>query len=261
MRSPHATLCWYRGQIVRGKGRVFQLVPRRAGGYRRARAGARRAFRSKPPTLCAVLTAAAIPLAGLLASGCGGSARQDAHESAGAFTVQVVHASFPTKQSIAQPTHLDLEVRNTGAHTVPNLAVTLNSFDYTERPYPELADNKRPIWVVEQGPGGIAKPPVRSQAVSPTGGAQTAYVNTWALGPLAPGHTQKFVWRVMPVKAGQYTVHFIVAAGLAGKAKAQLASGAPAQGQFTADIAPKPAAKHVDPNTGQVVPGALPLLP
>jgi len=208
-----------------------------------------------------MLTAAAVPLASLLASGCGGGARQDAHEPAGAFTAQVVHASFPAKQSIARPAHLELRVRNTGAQTMPNVAVTLNSFNYTERPYAELADNKRPIWVVEQGPGAIAKPPVPSQAVSPAGGGQTAYVNTWALGPLAPGHTQTFRWRVMPVKAGRYTVHFIVAAGLAGKAKAQLSSGAPVQGQFTADIAPAPAAKHVDPYTGRIVPGALPLLP
>jgi hypothetical protein len=208
-----------------------------------------------------MLTAAAVPLAGLLTSGCGGGARQDAGEPARAFTAQVVHASFPAKQSIARPAHLELRVRNTGAKTMPNVAVTLNSFNYTERPYPEQADNKRPIWVVEQGPGAIAKPPVPSQAVSPAGGGQTAYVNTWALGPLAPGHTQTFRWRVMPVKAGQYTVHFIVAAGLAGKAKAQLSSGAPVQGQFTADISPAPAAKHVDPYTGRIVPGALPLLP
>jgi hypothetical protein len=192
--------------------------------------------------------------AGLLASGCGG-ARQDAHEPAGAFTMQVVHASFPARQSLARPTRLELQVRNTGAHTAPNVAVTLDSFYYTEH-YPDLAADKRPVWVVEQGPGAIAKPPVESEAVSPPGSGQTAYVNTWALGPLAPGRTRTFLWRVTPVKPGLHTVHFTVAAGLAGKAKAQLASGAPVQGSLTAYITPVPFAKHVDPNTGQIVGGA-----
>jgi hypothetical protein len=198
--------------------------------------------------------------AGLLVSGCGGGAHQDAHEPAGAFTLKVVRSSFPAKQSIARPTSLELQVRNTGARTAPNVAVTLDSFYYTST-YPNLAANKRPIWVVEEGPGAIAKPAVESQAVSPPGNGQTAYVNTWALGPLAPGHTRTFLWRVTPVKAGLHTVHFTVAAGLAGKAKAQLASGAPVRGSFTAYITPVPFARHVDPSTGQIVGGAYPLTP
>jgi hypothetical protein len=193
------------------------------------------------------------------ASGCG-AARQDAHEVKGAFTMKVVHSSFPPRQAIARPTRLELQVRNTGARSVPNVAVTLDSFYYTEK-YPELATDKRPVWVVEAGPGAIPTRPVQSQAISPPGGGQTAYVNTWALGPLAPGRTQTFLWQVVPVKAGPHTVHFTVAASLAGRAKAQLASGGPVQGQFTADIAPAPPATHVDPSTGRVTAGALPLLP
>jgi hypothetical protein len=197
----------------------------------------------------------------LLAVGCGGT-RQDAHEAKGTFAVQVVRAFFPAHQAIARQTHLLLQVRNVGAQTVPNLAVTIDSFAYTDT-YPELAYNKRPIWVVEEGPGAIPKRPVESQAVSPPGGGQTAYVNTWALGPLAPGHTGTFLWRVVPVKAGAYTVHFTVATGLSGKARAladlrSLAGGAPPRGHFAVDIAPRPPATHVDPETGQVVPGAYP---
>ena len=143
---------------------------------------------------------------------------------------------------------------------MPNVAVTLDSFYYTEH-YPELASDKRPVWVVERGPGAIAAPPVQTQSVSPPGGGQTAYVNTWALGPLAPGRTQTFLWRVVPVKAGRHTVHFTVAAGLAGKARAELASGGPVQGLLSADIAPIPPARHVDPHTGKVVPGQFPLTP
>jgi hypothetical protein len=200
----------------------------------------------------------------LLAGGCG-AARQDAHEPKGAFSVQVVKASFPARQSVARPTRLELQVRNTGAQTVPNLAVTIDSFYYTEN-YPELADNKRPIWAIEEGPGPTPKRLVPTQAVSPPGGGQTAYVNTWALGPLAAGHTQTFLWRVMPLKPGLHTVHFTVAAGLAGKARAladlrSVAGGTLPTGHFTVDIAPQPPANHVDPETGQIVSGAYPPAP
>jgi hypothetical protein len=201
---------------------------------------------------------AAVALAGVLASGCGTGARQDAREPAGTFTLEVVRSTFPAKQSIARPTSLELEVLNKSARTAPNVAVTLDSFYYTEH-FPELASNKRPVWVVEAGPGAIPSPPVESEAISPPGGGQTAYVNTWALGPLAPGQTRTFLWRVVPVKPGVHSVDFRVAAGLAGKAKAELPSGGPVQGHFTVYIASVPPARHVNPNTGQVVPG--PFLP
>jgi hypothetical protein len=174
--------------------------------------------------------------------------------------MEVVKASFPARQSIARPTSFELRVRNAGARTVPNVAVTLDSFYYTEH-FPELAANKRPIWVIERGPGAIAKPPVQSQEVSVPGGAQTAYVNTWALGALPAGATQTFIWKVVPVKAGPHTVNFTVAAGLAGKAKAALAGGGPVRGHVAVEVAPSPAKTHVDPATGRVVPGTYPLTP
>jgi hypothetical protein len=204
----------------------------------------------------AVLTAAAVAA---LASGCGGT-RQDAHEVSRSYAIEVLRARFPVKQSIARPTSFALQVRNVGPRTVPNVAVTLDSFYYTEH-YPELAAGKRPIWAIEQGPGPAARPPVQTQEVSKPGGGQTAYVNTWALGPLAPNATQTFTWRVVPVKAGVYTVRYRVAAGLAGKGQAQLRSGGPVQGQITASIAPVPPNTHVDPQTGRVVAGTYPLVP
>jgi hypothetical protein len=203
---------------------------------------------------------AAAALVGLIALGCGGGARQDAREPEGTFTLAVVHAAFPRLQSIARPTGLVLVVRNTGTRTAPNVAVTLDSFYYTSH-FPELAANKRPVWVVERGPGAIPSPPVESEAVSPPGGGQTAYVNTWALGPLAPGDARAFVWHVVPVKAGVHTVHYAVAAGLAGRAKALSVSGGPVHGHFTASIAAVPPARHVNPNTGQVAPGPYPARP
>lgn len=196
----------------------------------------------------------------LLAAGCGGGARMDAGEPSGTYAVKILHASFPTRQAIARPTSFELEVENTGAHTVPSVAVTVDSFDYASN-YPELAADKRPVWAIERGPGAIASPPVSTQEVSLPGGAQTAYVNTWALGALAPGKTRTFVWHVVPVKAGTYTVHYSVAAGLAGKAKARLASGAPAAGQFAVDIAPAPELTHVNPATGHIEGGEFPATP
>jgi hypothetical protein len=192
--------------------------------------------------------------AGLLASGCGG-ARQDAHEASATYTLQVVKAAFPATQAVARPAVLEVAVRNAGSRAAPNVAVTLDSFYYTST-YPQLASRERPIWVIERGPGEIPSRPVQSEAVSPPGGGQTAYVSTWALGPLAPGAERTFVWRVVPVTAGRRTVHFTVAAGLAGKAKAALASGGPVDGRFNVDIAPAPPATHVDPSTGRVVAGA-----
>jgi hypothetical protein len=194
-----------------------------------------------------------------LVSGCGGS-RQDAAEAKGSFTMALVDASFPTRQAVARPARMVLRVRNTGTRTVPNVAITVDSFNYTATT-PELAANKRPVWAIEQGPGLAASPPVQSQEVSALGGGQTAYVNTWALGPLAPGHTQTFSWRVVPVKPGTHTVRFAVAAGLAGRARAALSSGGAVQGRFNVDIAPAPPTTHVDPSTGKIVAGALPTVP
>ncbi len=193
-------------------------------------------------------------------AGCGGGSAQDAHEKSATYHVQVVAAHFPAKQAVARQTRMELLVRNTGTTAVPDLAITVNSFDYASN-YPELAADKRPIWVIEQGPGVIAKPPVESQEVSPPGGGQTAYVNTWALGPLPAGKTTAFIWKVVPVKSGQHTVTYTVSAGLAGKAKAELKSGGAVTGRFTAQIASAPPATYVDPTTGKVVAGAYPATP
>jgi hypothetical protein len=212
--------------------------------------------RPRPPRAAALGAAAA---SALLAAGCGSGTRQDAGEPTGTFPMRAV-ASFPLTQSIARQTRFVLLVRNTGVRTVPNVAVTIDSFDYTSH-YPELAADKRPVWVIERGPGAIALPPVESEEVSPPGGGQTAYVNTWALGALAPGRTRAFIWRVVPVKAGFYTVHYTVAAGLAGKAKARLASGAAVTGKLSVHIAAAPPLTHVNPNTGRVEAGQFPATP
>jgi len=189
----------------------------------------------------------------LLAGGCG-EAQRDAKEPKGAYPVEVVRASFPHKQAVARDTRMELVVRNSGFKTMPNVAVTLDSFYYTST-YPHLAANKRPIWIVNTGPGAIAKPPVETEEIDPPGGGQTAYVNTWALGPLAAGHRARFVWLVTPVKSGRHTVQYTVAAGLDRKAVAQLANGSRPAGKLTAQIATAPPRTHVNPDTGQIAAG------
>jgi hypothetical protein len=191
---------------------------------------------------------------GVLASGCGGAAQRDAHEAKRTYAVEVLRARFPAKQAIARDTKLALIVRNAGAQTIPNVAVTIDSFYYTST-YPRLSSSKRPVWIVNTGPGPVPTRPVYTNEVNPPGGGETAYVNTWALGALAPHASRRFVWHVTPVKAGVHTVHYAVSAGLDGRALARLAGGGLAAGRFTARVAPAPPATHVNPQTGRIVPG------
>jgi hypothetical protein len=181
----------------------------------------------------ALAVAAVLPL---VAIGCGGE-RQDANEPSGTYKVSIVRQTFPSKQTLARRELMTIAVRNEDTRALPNVAVTVNSFT---RPsdQPGLADPNRPVWIVD----------------GPPRGTQVAYTNTWALDrTLAPGQSATFTWRVMPVVPGTHAVKFRVAAGLDGKAKAQLASGGIPQGTFTVNISGKPAQSRVDPDTGKVI--------
>jgi hypothetical protein len=196
----------------------------------------------------------------LFAAGCGGGSEQTAGEPKRTYKTEVLGLTFTPNQAVSRPATMRIELRNVDAKTIPSVAVTLDSFYYTEK-YPELAASKRPVWVVEQGPGAPPRRPVQSQAVSPPGGGQTAYVNTWALGPLAPKHTQTFEWKVVPVKSGTHSVHITIGAGLAGRARATFPNGASPTATLVAHIAPAPPSTHVDPSTGKVAPGRYSALP
>jgi hypothetical protein len=172
----------------------------------------------------------------LLTAGCGGGTRQDAGEPSGTFRVDVLDASFPKRQALAQDTELRLRVRNSGDQAVPDLAVTVDSFSANAQ-QPGLADTERPVWIVNSGPSG----------------APTAYLNTWAVGRLPAGATRTLTWRVTAVAAGRHTVSYRVAAGLNGKARAQLAGGGAPEGSITVAVSGKPAQAVVDPATGAVV--------
>ena len=179
-------------------------------------------------------------LGALALAGCGGGTRQDASEPSATYTVNVVKASFPSSQRIAGQTRMDITVNNAGAKTIPDIAVTIEGADGAAPAQAfgasdqqvSLADTSRPIWIVDRGPYG----------------GDTAYVNTWTLGQLRPHQEKTFTWYVTPTVAGTHTVRYLVAAGLNGKAKAQLAGGGAAAGTFTVAVSAKPAGIKVAPN-------------
>jgi hypothetical protein len=190
--------------------------------------------------------AAVVGIGALALAGCGGGESQDSNEPSGTYPVDIVQATFPTSQRLAEKSALVIVVRNAGNKDVPNVAVTVESGEADQTAsaaafaeasaQPGLADPSRPVWVLDSGPrGGI-----------------TAYTNTWALGLLKPGQTKTFVWRVTAVKSGVHAIRYRVAAGLDGKAKAVIASGGPAEGQFTIRISNRPADARVGED-GQVI--------
>ena len=167
----------------------------------------------------------------VFAAGCGGGGeRQDADEQSGDYKVQVVEAKFPDHQSLAKRSTMTITVKNVDSKTIPNVAVTVKSFDQTKND-PTLADPRRPQFIVNRGPAG----------------GDTAYVGTSALGPLKPGETKTFKWDVTAVVAGKYSLKYAIAAGLNGKAKAVLAGGGLPKGEFTGTVSNKaPNAKVAD---------------
>jgi hypothetical protein len=172
-----------------------------------------------------------------LLAGCGGGGeRQDAHERRGTFDVQVVESDFPRDQSISQAATMRISVRNTGDETVPDLAVSVQGFLRRDE-QPGLADPNRAVFVVDRAPKG----------------AETAYTQTWAVGPLRAGATRELRWRVTPTVAGTHTIKYTVAAGLNGLAKARASDGRAPTGTFTVRVSDAPADATVDPDTGKVV--------
>lgn len=208
--------------------------------------------------------------AALGVAGCGGQARQDADEPEGTWRLDVVDATFPARQSIADAARLELVVRNASDRAAPDVAVTIAtsargggkgskagskaapddagggdgeggmmaagqafSMDIAD---PSAADRSRPIWVVEQGPVG----------------GDTAYNNTWALGRLGPGESRRFVWHLTAVRAGRYRVGYTVSPGLTGKARVRDGTG---QGAFRVTVDDTPPDATVDA-AGNVVRGS-----
>jgi hypothetical protein len=195
--------------------------------------------RYRSPALMRQSAISALAFASLVAAGCGSSGpRQDADEPSGSYKVQIVDAKFPTKQSLAKRSIMQITVKNVDTKTIPNVAVTVKSFDQRSND-PNLADPRRPQFVVNTGPRG----------------GDTAYVGTSALGPLGPGQTKTFKWDVTAVIAGDYNLKYAVAAGLNGKAKAVLAGGGTPTGAFTGHISSKAPQAHVADDGSTIVKG------
>jgi hypothetical protein len=205
-------------------------------------------------------TLATAALAASLAA-CGDDDRQDVDEPVGEFPVDVAEARFPTKQRLAETSDLRLAISNIGEMTVPDLAVTIFTGDEkASGPFdvrsdqPGLADPNRPVWILENEYPKLVTAGLQPAEFddAPTAGAEAAQTDTFSFGPLAPGDTTEIVWRVTPVEPGTYTVHYELAAGLHGNAKAVTSDGSPVEGEFVVTITDKPPKTCVD-DAGKVV--------
>jgi hypothetical protein len=194
---------------------------------------------------------------------CGGGERQDASEPSGKFPVKVTQASFPTHQRISERTDLVLGIENAGKKPLPDLAITIYTGETkAQEPFdvhldqPNLANPSRPVWILENGyPKLLGKGVTIANANrAPTGGATAAQTDTFQFGRVKPGVEKRVLWRVTPAMTGTYTVHYEVAAGLEGKAKAVTPGGAPVKGEFVVTISSKPPQTCVT-GSGQVVEG------
>ena len=182
----------------------------------------------------------------------------------GTFPMAVARARFPRMQAIARPAKFELRRaqhrHEHGAERGGDGRLVRLHLQLSPNWPPTSARSGRSNGAPDRSPN----PPVESQEVSPPGGGQTAYVNTWALGPLAPGQTR-------PVRAGTwcrsrpgtYTVHYAVAAGLVGQGqgRSRLAAGAIAGRITVAHRRARRRRRTSNPNTGQVDPGAAPTHP
>ena len=148
--------------------------------------------------------------------------------------MEVTRASFPSKQEVAKSSELVITVRNRESDkTVPNVAVSVQGFD-TKVDNPNLADPRRPVFVANGEPVNVGGLP-EARSAEPKGG-ETAYANTWALGPLRPGQERTFRWGVTAVRPGKYDVSYTVAASLTGKAKAVGPGGQAPTGSFKGTV-------------------------
>jgi hypothetical protein len=172
---------------------------------------------------------------GALLAGCGGAERQDADEPTGTYELEVARATFPSTLELSETGELRIAVRNAGDETAPHVAVSLQGIMRDDE-QAGLADPARPVFVLDGTPSN----------------GDTAYVQTWAYGPLPPGGTREFHWKLTPALAGSHTITYTIAAGLDGNAQARTAGGDPATGSVTVRVDGAPTQQTVDPATGDV---------
>jgi hypothetical protein len=181
------------------------------------------------PSLRRSATSRAGVLAGTLAAltlslGACGASQQDEDEPEGTYKVDIISASFPGRQHLADEANLRIRIQNKDSREIPNLSVTVDGFGQ-RRDDPTLADPERPVWLLNEGPRNT----------------NSAYTNTWSAGPLPAGQTRTLNWKVTAARAGTYSIRYRVAAGIHGKAVAEAADGSgPAKGSFIARISRTP---------------------
>ena len=139
------------------------------------------------------------------------------------------------------------------------MAVAIRSFYYRSS-YPHLADPNRPLWIVDEGPGPKPTQPIETVPFDAPGGAVTDYSSEWALGPLAPGAEQTFRFALTPVKAGSQKVGYAVVPARPDPVGPQPV-GPAVEGSFAVTVAPAPPHRYVNPATGAVELGRLPVSP
>jgi hypothetical protein len=200
--------------------------------------------------------AAAAAILSLSAAACGdddSSSSADAGEATGRYEVNVVDATFPTRQRLGQTTLLQLSVRNTGERTVPSLTVTISvagkdgqasSLPFGIRsPEPGLSQPDRPVWVLSE------KYP-KLDGSEESAGAENASRKTFVFGPLKSGETSAAVWKLSATRTGTYRLLYAIGAG--GAATAETASGVKPGGSFTVRISEAPP-ETVVTDSGEVV--------
>jgi hypothetical protein len=211
------------------------------------------------------LTGVAVLAVIVALAGCGTASPSAAGGGSAQFHVAVTVHTFPSSQRLSEHTHMVIAVRNAGSSTIPNIAATVCNVTCAYSAAgpgegtsaaafasnisgSEAGNPSRPIWIVDRAPG----PCEASCHASGPGSAVTAYANTWALGPLAPGQTKVFDWAVTAVSPGRHVVAWVIAAGLDSSTRAELAYGSTPQGTFTITIHKKPARAYVS-DSGQIV--------
>ena len=192
----------------------------------------------------------ACAVAGLALAGCASTKTQDENEPAGNFQVSIVSANFPARQKLAQSSRLVIRVRNDGAKTVPDIAMTVNGLSKRKK-NPQLADPNRPQFVINGKPQTIGGVP-ESKEQAPVG-CETVYVDTWACGRLKSGAEKAFVWNVTAVQGGPYKISYRVAAGLDGKSKVVAKGGGILSGSFAGEVSDAPPATRVSDKDGKTV--------
>lgn len=177
----------------------------------------------------------------LLLTACGSEAPDIEDASDGKPFAVSVTASFEEGQELAKTETLKVTVRNEDSRTLPDVSVVLDGLQRTiaseDNGAGRVADPRRPIWVLD----------------APPAGATTAYVNTWALGPLPEGASKTFRWKLTPVVAGSHKVTWRVAGGVDSNAPVEATRGT-TKGTFSVRVSKTPRSTTIDPETNRVVP-------